>query len=119
MRLRNCSLREGKLGGAKKDSVGKAFDSRRQFPNVAPAFGFGVVAQLVEHHNGIVGVRGSNPLGSTKSKARLTNRSAPRGDLHFEALHRLAVGQADLLAHVGRHVEAGDFAETDHIGVTS
>jgi hypothetical protein len=24
----------------------------------------GVVAQLVEHHNGIVGVRGSNPLGS-------------------------------------------------------
>ena len=26
----------------------------------------GVVAQLVEHHNGIVGVRGSNPLGSTK-----------------------------------------------------
>jgi hypothetical protein len=25
----------------------------------------GVVAQLVEHHNGIVGVRGSNPLGST------------------------------------------------------
>ena len=27
----------------------------------------GVVAQLVEHHNGIVGVRGSNPLGSTIS----------------------------------------------------
>jgi integrase len=26
----------------------------------------GVVAQLVEHHNGIVGVRGSTPLGSTK-----------------------------------------------------
>jgi hypothetical protein len=25
----------------------------------------GVVAQLVEHHNGIVGVRGSSPLGST------------------------------------------------------
>ena len=25
----------------------------------------GVVAQLVEHHNGIVGVRGSNPLGSS------------------------------------------------------
>lgn len=24
----------------------------------------GVLAQLVEHHNGIVGVRGSNPLGS-------------------------------------------------------
>ena len=28
----------------------------------------GVVAQLVEHHNGIVGVRGSNPLGSTSLK---------------------------------------------------
>ena len=26
---------------------------------------YGVLAQLVEHHNGIVGVRGSNPLGST------------------------------------------------------
>ena len=25
----------------------------------------GVVAQLVEHHNGIVGVIGSNPFGST------------------------------------------------------
>jgi hypothetical protein len=25
----------------------------------------GVVAQLVEHHNGIVGVAGSNPVGST------------------------------------------------------
>lgn len=25
----------------------------------------GVLAQLVEHHNGIVGVRGSNPLGSS------------------------------------------------------
>ncbi len=27
----------------------------------------GVVAQLVEHHNGIVGVIGSNPFGSTIS----------------------------------------------------
>ena len=25
----------------------------------------GVLAQLVEHHNGIVGVAGSNPVGST------------------------------------------------------
>ena len=31
----------------------------------------GVVAQLVEHHNGIVGVRGSNPLGSTIQNSRL------------------------------------------------
>ncbi len=30
----------------------------------------GVVAQLVEHHNGIVGVRGSNPLGSTSLRMR-------------------------------------------------
>ena len=29
---------------------------------------FGDVAQLVEHHNGIVGVRGSNPLVSTKRR---------------------------------------------------
>jgi hypothetical protein len=27
-------------------------------------FGHGVLAQLVEHRNGIAGVRGSNPLGS-------------------------------------------------------
>jgi hypothetical protein len=32
---------------------------------VAPGFTDGVVAQLVEHHNGIVGVRSSNLLGST------------------------------------------------------
>ena len=45
----------------------------------------GVVAQLVEHHNGIVGVRGSNPLGSTSfdwdriaAMGLLTN---PLGDL--------------------------------------
>lgn len=30
----------------------------------------GVVAQLVEHHNGIVGVWGSNPHGSTKRKSQ-------------------------------------------------
>jgi hypothetical protein len=30
----------------------------------------GVLAQLVEHHNGIVGVRGSNPLGSTDFGAK-------------------------------------------------
>ena len=32
----------------------------------------GVVAQLVEHHNGIVGVRGSNPLGSTIPKRKIS-----------------------------------------------
>ena len=32
----------------------------------------GVVAQLVEHHNGIVGVRGSNPLGSTILRLPIT-----------------------------------------------
>jgi len=39
----------------------------RVCPAIQPAFfrSVGVVAQLVEHHNGIVGVRGSNPLGST------------------------------------------------------
>ena len=42
-----------------------SFDKERgDFYGFAP-FAAGVVAQLVEHHNGIVGVRGSNPLGST------------------------------------------------------
>src|SRR5438132_886398 len=37
----------------------------------------GVLAQLVEHHNGIVGVRGSNPLGSRISLgAQRKRRSA-------------------------------------------
>jgi hypothetical protein len=31
----------------------------------------GVVAQLVEHHNGIVGVAGSNPVGSTSLRSKL------------------------------------------------
>jgi hypothetical protein len=39
------------------------FDNRAQNSKVAPASD-GVVAQLVEHHNGIVGVRSSNLLGS-------------------------------------------------------
>jgi hypothetical protein len=42
----------------------KSFDkSRGQFKVSANLDG--VVAQLVEHHNGIVGVMGSNPFGST------------------------------------------------------
>lgn len=40
-------------------------------PTVRPALRLvGVVAQLVEHHNGIVGVVGSNPIGSTKFSVR-------------------------------------------------
>ena len=30
---------------------------------------FGAVAQLGEHHNGIVGVKGSSPFSSTKQEA--------------------------------------------------
>ena len=41
----------------------KSFD--KQVVAVTLSKPVGVVAQLVEHHNGIVGVRGSNPLGST------------------------------------------------------
>jgi hypothetical protein len=33
----------------------------------------GVVAQLVEHHNGIVGVAGSIPVGSTSLLPRKTS----------------------------------------------
>ena len=38
------------------------------FKSVFLSFGNGDVAQLVEHHNGIVGVRGSTPLVSTTLK---------------------------------------------------
>jgi hypothetical protein len=41
----------------------KCFDKELLIPKLSELVG--VVAQLVEHHNGIVGVRGSNPLGST------------------------------------------------------
>ena len=41
------------------------FDKATRDSYLFPLFSDGVVAQLVEHHNGIVGVRGSNPLGST------------------------------------------------------
>jgi hypothetical protein len=41
----------------------KSFDKRGVAAKLSKPVG--VVAQLVEHHNGIVGVRGSNPLGST------------------------------------------------------
>src|SRR2546421_10904536 len=41
---------------------------------------FGVVAQLVEHHNGIVGGRGSNPLGSRLRSRRRGERRLSRRD---------------------------------------
>ena len=43
--------------------MAKSFDKRGVAVKLSKPVG--VVAQLVEHHNGIVGVRGSNPLGST------------------------------------------------------
>ena len=59
------------IGGAKIVSrillvlIGKnPFTKRPGFNRVCAALD-GVVAQLVEHHNGIVGVRSSNLLGST------------------------------------------------------
>ena len=45
-------------------STAKEFDKLPMVIILEPAL-VGVVAQLVEHHNGIVGVRGSTPLGST------------------------------------------------------
>ena len=44
---------------------GKRFDKAGVDLNLR-AILVGVVAQLVEHHNGIVGVAGSIPVGSTK-----------------------------------------------------
>ncbi len=50
----------------------------------------GVVAQLVEHHNGIVGVRGSNPLGSTISveflASSLVNLNLPNPRIRLRVL---------------------------------
>ena len=42
----------------------KSFDKKPEKFRLSPALD-GVVAQLVEHHNGIVGVAGSIPVGST------------------------------------------------------
>jgi hypothetical protein len=52
--------------------MGYGFDKRAALIRVARPVG--VVAQLVEHHNGIVGVRGSNPLGSTTATQGRTCR---------------------------------------------
>src|SRR5437773_5848968 len=75
-------------------SRGKCEKFRLQIPNRQSKIEnpFGVVAQLVEHHNGIVGVRGSNPLGSTtlavnslrNNGLRVTTRSNNKA----KAIHR-------------------------------
>jgi hypothetical protein len=56
------------LGLSPPGAEGFSF-ARKSFDKPGPLFKIGkpvgVVVQLVEHHNGIVGVRGSNPLGST------------------------------------------------------
>jgi hypothetical protein len=49
----------------------------------------GVLAQLVEHHNGIVGVKGSNPLGSTisnelKCLMNVLDSTHPKGRFSFD-----------------------------------
>src|SRR5436309_2259994 len=54
------------------------FDNKEGPSKLLPAFD-GVVAQLVEHHNGIVGVRGSNPLGSTILNHLVTAARVPSG----------------------------------------
>ena len=56
----------------------------------------GVLAQLVEHHNGIVGVRGSNPLGSTILKISDWRREREPRDLIPQ------------IQHHGRRVDAED-----------
>jgi hypothetical protein len=51
---------------------------------IAPRFNAGrlrgALAQLVEHHNGIVGVSGSNPLRSTTFSQGWTRSYLARGD---------------------------------------
>ena len=53
----------GPIGIRLRFQASKSFDKRGLIAKLSKPVG--VVAQLVEHHNGIVGVRGSNPLGST------------------------------------------------------
>ena len=62
-RFRTKSLRANSLKKAGQTAE-KYFDKREYRQQIFRPLD-GVVAQLVEHHNGIVGVRGSNPLGST------------------------------------------------------
>ena len=56
-------------------------------------FGHGVLAQLVEHRNGIAGVRGSNPLGSSlrsqrSGERRLSRRSLGEGGHSLSLPHQ-------------------------------
>jgi hypothetical protein len=48
----------------------------------------GVVAQLVEHHNGIVGVIGSNPFGSTILNTAQNHYSPSHGAIQNENMRR-------------------------------
>jgi hypothetical protein len=50
-------------------AAAKSFDKQEGQFRLSAALD-GVLAQLVEHHNGIVGVKGSNPLGSTIRRIR-------------------------------------------------
>ena len=48
----------------------------------------GVVAQLVEHHNGIVGVAGSNPVGSTIEQFVRKHRSCFARQVLFQPMNQ-------------------------------
>lgn len=89
--------------------------------------GYGVLAQLVEHHNGIVGVSGSSPLCSTTFRKESCVERGPQGhkgtlktqanELHsldgalqirgfrdpeinsFAATHGIAIPTAPLISH--------------------
>ncbi len=59
----------GEVGSGEKAEISEVVELRFDTCGWGPV-GFGrplrgVVAQLVEHHNGIVGVAGSSPVGST------------------------------------------------------
>lgn len=71
--------------------------TRGKIATVLFEYFFGDVAQLEEHHNGIVGVVGSNPIISTK-KAR-QNKFLPGG---------VMVAQVILVHLVGVRISAGE-----------
>src|SRR5882724_4694970 len=82
MQLILTSLIRAGGGGSRCTGAGPGFWTicfdNAALPSKVLAAPDGVVAQLVEHHNGIVGVRGSNPLGSTILRSERPGRSERR-----------------------------------------
>ena len=62
--LRQLTHSSRLTNGQSPEIRARILDKKRQLSKLLHTLD-GVLAQLVEHHNGIVGVIGSNPIGST------------------------------------------------------